>query len=653
MLFFKSMTIGKKITLTIIALQILIITAMGFISFFLAFQAMHNQQEETIPQMSVYCAEIVENKLKTYLLSLEGVAARNVVRSMNWEQQNPALKFEMKRIGILNLGIADLAGNTRFTDGTTAVVADREYFKGAVAGKSVFSDILISRTTHQPAMVIAIPIKNMQDAVSGVLLATFDGTWLSNITDGIKYGEMGYAYIINKHGTLMAHKNRDFVLNQRNFIEEAKTNPQYTRLSLMFQKMIKKETGYDEYPFMGSTRFFGYAPIKGTDWSIAVGAHKSYAFRDILSMRLYFIISAIIALSICILVSFLLTKVIVSPIRKTTAMLKDISEGEGDLTKRLEIKTTDEIGEMAHYFNIFIQKLQAMIKNIAKSSNVVASSATQLFAVTTEIDANAQAMNTLTDTATSGTERTANKVENISVAAEEMSTTSQTVAAAIEEMSVSLNEVSRNCQNELLIAEKANSNAKSSKEIMTRLSGAAKSIGKVVAVINDIADQTNLLALNATIEAASAGEAGKGFAVVANEVKELARQTTQATQDIIKQVAEIKENTDYAVKSIDEVTLVMEDVNRISHTIVSSVEEQSATINEISRSVSGVNTNIKDVAQNVAASARELTDVTFTIKKVRTEVTSASNSITQIKSSSGELTTFSNSLQSLLSQFKV
>jgi methyl-accepting chemotaxis protein len=404
---------------------------------------------------------------------------------------------------------------------------------------------------------------------------------------------------------------------------------------------------------MGSTRFFGYAPIKGTDWSIAVGAHKSYAFRDILSIRFYFVISAIIALSICILVSFLLTKVIVSPIRKTTAMLKDISEGEGDLTKRLEIKTTDEIGEMAHYFNIFIQKLQAMIKNIAKSSNVVASSATQLFAVTTEIDANAQAMNTLTDTATSGTERTANKVENISVAAEEMSTTSQTVAAAIEEMSVSLNEVSRNCQNELLIAEKANSNAKSSKEIMTRLSGAAKSIGKVVAVINDIADQTNLLALNATIEAASAGEAGKGFAVVANEVKELARQTTQATQDIIKQVAEIKENTDYAVKSIDEVTLVMEDVNRISHTIVSSVEEQSATINEISRSVSGVNTNIKDVAQNVAASARELTDVTFTIKKVRTEVTSASNSITQIKSSSGELTTFSNSLQSLLSQFKV
>jgi methyl-accepting chemotaxis protein len=603
--------------------------------------------------MSVYCAEIVENKLKTYLLSLEGVAARNVVRSMDWEQQNPALEFEMKRIGILNLGIADLAGNTRFTDGTTVGVADREYFKGAVAGKSVFSDILISRTTHQPAMVIAIPIKNMQDAVSGVLLATFDGTWLSNITDGIKYGEMGYAYIINKHGTLMAHKNRDFVLNQRNFIEEAKTNPQYTRLSLMFQKMIKKETGYDEYPFMGSTRFFGYAPIKGTDWSIAVGAHKSYAFRDILSMRLYFIISAIIALSICILVSFLLTKVIVSPIRKTTAMLKDISEGEGDLTKRLEIKTSDEIGEMAHYFNIFIQKLQAMIKNIAKSSNVVASSATQLFAVTTEIDANAQAMNTLTDTATSGTERTANKVENISVAAEEMSTTSQTVAAAIEEMSVSLNEVSRNCQNELLIAEKANSNAKSSKEIMTRLSGAAKSIGKVVAVINDIADQTNLLALNATIEAASAGEAGKGFAVVANEVKELARQTTQATQDIIKQVAEIKENTDYAVKSIDEVTLVMEDVNRISHTIVSSVEEQSATINEISRSVSGVNTNIKDVAQNVAASARELTDVTFTIKKVRTEVTSASNSITQIKSSSGELTTFSNSLQSLLSQFKV
>ncbi len=120
---------------------------------------------------------------------------------------------------------------------------------------------------------------------------------------------------------------------------------------------------------------------------------------------------------------------------------------------------------------------------------------------------------------------------------------------------------------------------------MDKLGAAAKSIGKVVEVINDIADQTNLLALNATIEVASAGEAGKRFAVVANEVKELAKQTAQATQEIQKQVEDMQTNTESAIKAIDSVSKVIEEVNEISQTIVSAVEEQSATVNEISRNV--------------------------------------------------------------------
>ena len=120
--------------------------------------------------------------------------------------------------------------------------------------------------------------------MQGVLLARLDGTLLSEITDNIGYGETGYAYIIDSTGVLIAHGNREFVMDQRNFIEESEINPEFASLAAMFRQMIRGESGFDEYPFMGSVRFFGYAPIAGTNWSIAVGAHKADVFSGIAAM---------------------------------------------------------------------------------------------------------------------------------------------------------------------------------------------------------------------------------------------------------------------------------------------------------------------------------------------------------------------------------
>lgn len=359
----------------------------------------------------------------------------------------------------------------------------------------------------------------------------------------------------------------------------------------------------------------------------------------------------IISIFAAIAISLLIIKTVSDPLNLVQRLAALIAAK--DLRSTIVINRKDEFGEVLLSFKTMEENLKETITELISSSNTVASSATELSAVSTQIAANAEEMSSQAATVSSATEQATTNISTISSAAEEMSSSANSVATAIEEISASLNEVSRNCQKELKIAEEASTHAKSSMGVMNKLGVAAKSIGKVIEVINDIADQTNLLALNATIEAASAGEAGKGFAVVANEVKELAKQTTHATLEIAQQIEEMQSNTDAAIKAIESVSTVIEEVNTISHSIVSAVEEQSATVNEIARNVSGVNAGAQDVSKNVSQSATGLAEVSITIAGVNNAAADTAKGIIQVKSSAAELSRLSENLKGLLSQFKI
>jgi|GEM_PF-1055215 Methyl-accepting chemotaxis protein len=262
----------------------------------------------------------------------------------------------------------------------------------------------------------------------------------------------------------------------------------------------------------------------------------------------------------------------------------DVSKHEGEYCKIIE------------GVNQTLDAIVAPLKTTAESASTLASSSEELTAVSQSMAATA--------------EETATQADVVSAASEQVSRNVSSVAAAAEQMQASIREISKNANDSARVAKNAVSVAQSTNEIMRKLGTSSHEIGNVIKVINSIAQQTNLLALNATIEAARAGEAGKGFAVVANEVKELAKQTAKATDEIGQKIEAIQGDTKGAVSAIEEITGIIDQINDISNSIASAVEEQTVTTNEIGRSVTEAATGVNEIAKNisgVADSARQTT----------------------------------------------
>ena len=294
--------------------------------------------------------------------------------------------------------------------------------------------------------------------------------------------------------------------------------------------------------------------------------------------------------------------------REASASMKFVSEQkyyrriiDNDMTGAFK-RTAQAINQCTHSFEErtsqfadIIEKFELEIGNVSKS----------IFATSTSLQDSANKLST-------NASGTADQAKTVSIAAQSASQSVQTVASSAEEMSASIQEISRQIKHSISNTTKARETANTGNQKIQGLAKAARSIGEVVKLIEDIAGQTNLLALNATIEAARAGDAGKGFAVVANEVKNLAKQTAKATDDISTQIIEIQQATGEAVESMDTINNSIEDISNAVETIADAVEEQSTATREISQSVLSASNNTQTVSENISSveSAANVTSTT-------------------------------------------
>lgn len=333
---------------------------------------------------------------------------------------------------------------------------------------------------------------------------------------------------------------------------------------------------------------------------------------------------------------------------KDNGGLDDCSECEV-----FQVKAVDEIGALTRSLNLFIGRLQKMIKDISNDSSGLSSAAMGLSAISEQM--------------TSSAGETSEKCKMVSRAAEEMSSnmsaiaaaTSQTssnvsvVASSSESMTTTINEIAQ-------ITEKARSAAESAVSVAGRASGemiqldeGATQIGKVTEAIAEISEQTNLLALNATIEAARAGEAGRGFAVVANEIKELATQTARATVEIKNRIINIQCATKSTVDGIKEITETVGSLNEIVSTVANAIEEQSKAAGEIAGSVSQAAAGVQEVTTNVATSSTAAELIADEIATVNSSSNEISHISAQVNTNGKELSILAEQLKGLVSRFNV
>ncbi len=525
-------------------------------------------------------------------------------------------------------------------------IADREYFKEVKSSNnSALSEILRSKATNELTYVACAPIRSATGEFLGVVGLSIKGSSLVDMIGQAKAGNTGYAFMVDKNGIANAHPNDKLILTA----DMHKLNG----MEAITLDIMAGKAGVEAYVFNNTAKIAGLAPVPRMKWSIVFTQNEDEFLASTRSMRnLILAVSAGAVLLVVVLI-FFVSQGIIRPINQAVAGLKDIAEGEGDLTMRLKEESGDEVGEMAKWFNIFIKKLQRIIKEIADNATNVGENSTQLSQIAQNLLSNADDSNRRATNVAAAAEEMSTNLNNVAAAMEQSATNTNMVATAAEEMSATINEIAENAEKARSISSEAVHQAQNASNQVGVLEDAAKKIGKVTETITEISEQTNLLALNATIEAARAGEAGKGFAVVANEIKELAKQTAAATLDIKSLIDDVQKTTRTTGDGINQISSVISGVNNIVATIATAVEEQTAATREIADNISQASQGTQEVNENVSQCSTVAGEISQNIAEVSIASGKISESSNKVRDSAHALLTDATKLNKIVGSFKI
>ncbi|BCS95485.1 energy taxis-modulating methyl-accepting chemotaxis protein with Cache_1 sensory domain [Desulfoluna limicola] len=660
---FGNLKIKTKILLGVTTLFVLMMVVSSFVSTRISFSIIYDRiTTKEAPASASHIAGQFDKKIHN-TISISKLIADNPF-FIHWiesgegeDLKGPAiayLKEAMNQDMAFAFLVSDKSKNYYTADGffkTVDANSERDgwYFNALKSGEKVSINIEANEETGDLMAFINVLIGSV-NAPYGVAGAGINLNKLSGELKSAGLSEGSVSYLIGGDGGIKAHPDESFISTVKN-IKHIKDQGFQEKIA---GALLNQDSGVLEYEdAQGINKLVVFTAVESSGWKIVIETPKKELGKGLgkITVATYSMLAVFIVLLVIVL--HFLVNIILKPVNDAVVTLEDISEGEGDLTKRLTVVSKDEAGQLASNFNRFVDKLQVMIQSIAGNSRLVKDASGNLAIISQDMADNST-------TSSSKSQRVARASDEMNVhineVAQGMETASSNVgqvAAATEEMSATIHEIAKNSENARRVTLDAVKVTRSASEEIGQLGKAAVDIAKVIETITDISEQTNLLALNATIEAARAGEAGKGFSVVANEIKDLAGQTNHATEDIKSRIHGIQASTTSTVEGIGKLSAIIDSVNEIVESIAAAVEEQSATTSEISRNVAEVSSVLNNVHGNISQVADTSGDIAREIDDVNQNAQELSENSLDVLKSSEELKTLADELTTLVDQFRV
>lgn len=662
----KTKTIRTRLMISITAVIVILCLVLGAITFVISKNFMISDTYNNLQTTSQDASKLIDERIKRYIVTLNTLSNFESISNpkVPWNEKASTLKAQKERLGYANFGIADTKGKITFIDGVKADISDQEYFNSSRNGNTYFSEPIRNKTNGMMQIVISAPIKH-EGKIIGVLAGYARVEDFYDIASDIKIGKSGYAMIMNKDGNVIYHPDKKVIDNKELNLDKIKGKN--GELKTIFENMIKGKSGTGKYDYKGQKKLIGYAPIKSTNWSIAVSLPEKQALTNLNSLRSTVLILTLGAVFIGIIFSFIFSKNIASPLTLVTNRAKSIANLDlsGNIDEKL-LNKEDEIGHIANSFNSILNNFRELARNITETSENVAASSEELAATSQESTA---AATNIAESASDIANSSDKQLEEVLKVTSDIENVTKEIDS-IFSLSHEANDLSdkvlgETTEGKKIIEESLNQMVNISRstnlvrDSLTDINNSSGQMTAIIDVIESIAEQTNLLALNAAIEAARAGEAGRGFAVVAEEIRKLAEETQKSTEKIgvlIKEnqniIEEANINMDSNEKDVDTgmntVNIAKDTFEKIDN-LIKDVNNQIEKITQAIYQVAEVNTNVINSSKSMEEHSKNVSSQIQNISAATEEQTA---SMEEISSSTESLAEIAGELQEFLSQIK-
>ncbi len=555
------------------------------------------------------------------------------------------LQFQEKHWGIFHhIFIADPQGNVVLSPGHNNSskshldqnVSSSPFFKPALSVAQVTDFFGFAETDHYHQLYLQ-PVKNNAGETLGVIVFEVKIDYVNHIlNDGFDLGASGKLFL----STL----NRQPVVEKKADYKDALTQPG-------LRTALDRGRSFSEFNNDKGVEMVGvYLKSQKYPWVIGVEISQDDVYKPLEGQMSQFLIVLLIAGIIIGIAGFVLGNSFTRPIKEMVEKAKEIARGHIDV--HIDYESNDELGELAQSLNDMVDHLKSLILSLTQNTERLNNAAGELVQVSTQMSGNSQNLNEKANNVASATEEMSVTMETVSMVAQNATTNISTVADSSENITQNVSQIADNAQKAQTVTHHAVDEIKDASQLVQALNSSVLEINQVSEVISEIAEQTKLLALNATIEAARAGESGKGFAVVANEVKELARQTNESTEQITKRIAAIQSSTRETIEKFERVHNVITEVNKIVSEITDAVAAQSYSTQDINHNIVSAADGMNEMSSNIRESANVSKMIASDIIKVHQVSDEVIRNSEMVHNCARDLSEISDGLRQVAAVFK-